>query len=167
MNNKNVSKIIITVLIIQSVAGLIIFFFALNLFTNPDSSFNRQIQRNIESYAKTFKPLNIVGSQGEKGEKGDTGDTGQQGEKGDSIKGEKGDKGDTGANGQDGLSIVGPQGERGNEGAQGQQGIPGPRAEFRCNPDTAENEYKYPGDEDWTSQNSKCVPVNGGEHEQQ
>lgn len=161
MKSSRVNKIIITVLVIQSIAGLIIFLFALNLFYNPDSSFNLKLQQNIESAAKNFKPLSIIGEKGDKGDKGD------RGEDGATIIGPKGDKGDAGEKGSDGLSIVGPmgpEGPQGKPGAQGEKGDQGPRAEFRCNQESGVNEYKYPDDEDWSSTGGKCEPVEGNNY---
>lgn len=158
MKSPKLTKFIILILILQCIAGVVIFIFLFSYITSPNSEFNQNIQNSMREYASQFKPLSVLGAKGDKGDRGERGEAGLDGM---SVKGEKGDKGDTGEQGQTIVGPQGPQGETGEQGLQGPQGEKGPRAEYRCNPDTKVNEYIYPGDEDWTSTGGKCEPVEG------
>lgn len=158
-NNSN--RIIIGYLVLQTIIIVILLIFGFNFLLNRDEQQNKSFAQGIQDYANSFKPLSFQGPKGDKGEIGDQGPAGSQGVKGD--KGDKGDTGNSGQVGEAGQTIQGPQGETGATGAQGIQGEPAQRAEFRCNPETKQNEYKYPSDEDWTRMGSTCIPTEEGE----
>ena len=160
MKKITTTHIIVAFVVVQAVASIVLAFFLFNLVTDPSSQLNKSIANQVQQVAQSFKP--IPGLQGEKGEQGETGAQGPTG-----LTGPKGDKGDLGSQGADGTSIKGEKGEKGDTGetgATGAQGPAGPRAEFRCNPETAKQEYKYPDDEDWTETGGACLPL-GGNHE--
>jgi hypothetical protein len=148
-------RIIVALLIINTIAGAFLFFFLYNFVTNPDSAFNRSVAARIQQAASGIKPL-----QGIKGDKGDTGKQGPAGENGkNGTNGKNGSDGKDGAQGPAGPQ--GPQGQKGDPGDKGDTGDPGPQAEWRCNQDTVEWEYRYPGNEDWSPTGGACVPIEG------
>lgn len=71
--------------------------------------------------------------------------------------------GKDGKNGVDGQSIVGPQGPAGESGPKGEQGdigSPGLQTEFRTNPNSGNLEYRYIGDDSWTTLMKQCQITN-------
>jgi hypothetical protein len=161
MKNKGrTNKLLLTVLVLQTIGGLFLAWFLYNFITDPDSALNRSIAAKVQAVAGSFKPLQ--GPKGDIGKTGPQGPAGQNGANGDN--GRNGATGKTGPQGEPGP--IGPQGEqglKGDKGDKGDTGEQGPKAEFRCNPETARDEYRYPGDEDWQETGGACIPVEGGE----
>lgn len=123
------------------------------LFANNKIDVNSAIER----YASNFKPISLEGPKGEQGERGLQGYQGIPGTNGtQGPQGVQGIQGESGLPGEQGLPGV--DGKDGVAGETGPPGSQGERAEFVCNPDTKELEYKYPSDEEWTSTNGTCIP---------
>src|SRR5690242_5387886 len=162
MKTNRTSKIIIAVLILQTIGGIFLAFFLYNFVTNPQSAFNESVARQIQSLAGQFKPLE--GIRGDKGDQGPAGDHGHNGQNGSTgAAGATGPQGPTGSTGSQGpAGPQGPQGETGPQGVQGEQGQDAPRPQFRCNQETAQLQYKYPDDEDWANMGSTCIPNGQG-----
>lgn len=142
-------KLILFIIVVNTLASLIMFFILYGLMTNKVD-----LNSAIEKYAENFKPISLQGPRGDEGERGLQGYQGVPG-----VQGVQGAQGVQGSQGPQG--IQGPQGLEGPQGEQGPQGVPGTpaeRAEFRCNPETAKEEYKYPSDEAWTSTGGRCTP---------
>jgi len=170
-------KIVIGILLLQTIAVAVIFAFLFNYIKDPSSEFNRNLAEIIKQQTQSFKPL-----QGEKGEKGDSikGDDGRDGRDGNDGKdGKDGKDGTDGSNGSDGRDVTPEQiaaavsrylaenpPPKGDKGDQGEPGTNGAVAEFRCNPDTAMQEYKYPDDSDWSQTGGRCIPATGGNNGQ-
>jgi hypothetical protein len=159
MKRQNrVTILVMTILVLNTIGGIVLALFAYNFLNDPSSSFNRNLAERVQdSLVGVFQP--IAGIKGDKGDKGD------------SIVGPQGPKGDDGASvtgpaGQDGVSIQGPKGEQGEAvlGPTGPAGAPSPQAEFRCDPESEQLQYKYPLDEDWINIGAVCTPVKGDEH---
>lgn len=148
------NRIVLAIIIIQALAGLVMFVVLYTLITSNKVDVNSAIQ----NYASNFKPISL---QGPKGDQGDVGERGLQGDQG--IPGAQGVQGIQGIQGVQGVrGIQGDSGIQGDKGDKGDQGIPGDPAEkamFRCNPDTSENEYKYPSDEEWQNTGGACIPI--------
>lgn len=156
MTRLNSNRVILIFLIIQSIGAIILAFFVYSFVTDPKSALNESIASTIRQYADNFKPLEgLKGDKGEQGLQGDPGINGRDGSNG--LNGTNGANGVDGQAGQQG--IQGLPGEKGDTGEKGEPGEPAPRAQFRCNPDTARDEYKYPDDEDWMETGGSCVPV--------
>lgn len=148
-----ISKLIIAILVLNTVGGIVLALFMYSFITDPSSAFNRSLAIRIQTVMGQFRPLDGI--------KGDKGDSGEDGKDGLSVVGPQGPKGDSiigpqGPNGANGISIEGPKGEPGEP---GQNGTPSPQATFRCDPDTKQFQYKYPLDEDWVNMGAKCDPI--------
>lgn len=143
------NRIILIIVIVQALAGIVMFIVLYNLIiTNRFDAASA-----IQKYASQFKPISL---QGPKGDQGDEGPRGFQGENG--PQGTPGPQGNQGNNGQDGSPGTSIKGDKGDTGDQGPAGVDGRQIELRCNPDTSTWEMRYTGDEDWQSLHAVCRP---------
>jgi len=143
------NRLILVIIIANTTASIIMFLILYGLLTNKVD-----LNQAIQNYAKDFKPISLQGPQGIQGDQGIQGYQGIPGTPG--VQGVQGPQGEQGLQGLPGVD--GKDGAQGDPGPQGDTGAQGERADFRCNPDTKELEYKYPSDEDWTSTNGVCIP---------
>ena len=157
MKRQNTAyKLMMAVLVLNTIGGIVLAIFAYNFLYDPESSFNRNLAQRIQLVMAQFKPID--GIEGKPGTDGQSivGPAGPPGKDGQSITGPQGPPGDNGA------SIKGDTGEQGPVGPTGPEGAPAPQASFRCDPDKKQLQYKYPLDEDWIDIGAKCEPIGEG-----